>query len=49
MRFPFGMRALVEAGDIPPALASSYSLEELREAQSAFIAKRRTGNIVVCP
>jgi NADPH:quinone reductase-like Zn-dependent oxidoreductase len=39
----------IESGAIKPALAATYTLEELREAQSAFIAKKHTGNIVVCP
>ena len=39
----------IEAGEIRPALAATYPLEELREAQSAFIEKRHTGNIVVTP
>ncbi len=39
----------IEAGDIKPALAATYKLEDLREAQAAFIAKTHTGNIVVMP
>ncbi|WP_254441168.1 alcohol dehydrogenase family protein [Ruegeria atlantica] len=39
----------IEAGEIRPALAATYPLEELREAQAAFIAKQHTGNIVVIP
>lgn len=39
----------IEAGEIKPALAATYPLEELREAQAAFIAKQHTGNIVVVP
>ncbi|WP_254438015.1 alcohol dehydrogenase family protein [Ruegeria arenilitoris] len=49
---PQVMRNLVkyiEAGEIKPALAASYPLEELREAQAAFIAKQHTGSIVVIP
>ncbi|MCG7520306.1 alcohol dehydrogenase family protein [Ruegeria sp. Ofav3-42] len=49
---PQVMRNLVkyiEAGEIKPALAATYPLEELREAQAAFIAKQHTGNIVVTP
>ncbi|WP_254444947.1 alcohol dehydrogenase family protein [Ruegeria atlantica] len=49
---PQVMRNLVtyiEAGEIKPALAATYPLEELREAQAAFIAKQHTGNIVVIP
>lgn len=39
----------IEIGEIKPALAATYPLSELREAQSAFIAKKHTGNIVVMP
>jgi NADPH:quinone reductase-like Zn-dependent oxidoreductase len=39
----------IEAGEIRPVLAATYPLAELREAQSAFIAKQHTGNIVVLP
>ncbi len=39
----------IEAGEIKPALAATYPLEKLHEAQSAFIAKEHTGNIVVVP
>ena len=39
----------IEAGDIKPALAATYPLDQLREAQAAFIAKKHTGNIVVTP
>jgi NADPH:quinone reductase-like Zn-dependent oxidoreductase len=39
----------IEAGEIRPALAATYPLEELRAAQAAFIEKRHTGNIVVIP
>lgn len=39
----------IEQGDIKPALAASYPLHQLREAQAAFIAKEHTGNIVVTP
>lgn len=39
----------IEAGEIKPALAATYPLEKLREAQAAFIAKTHTGNIVVTP
>ncbi len=49
---PQVMRNLVkyiEAGEIKPALAATYPLEELRDAQAAFIAKQHTGNIVVIP
>ncbi|WP_224824686.1 alcohol dehydrogenase family protein [Cognatishimia sp. MH4019] len=39
----------IEAGEIRPALAATYKLTDLREAQAAFIAKTHTGNIVVTP
>lgn len=39
----------IESGAIKPALAATYPLEDLREAQTAFIAKKHTGNIVVTP
>ena len=39
----------IEAGEIKPALAATYPLKDLRAAQTAFIEKRHTGNIVVIP
>lgn len=39
----------IERGEIKPVLAATYPLEELRDAQAAFIEKTHTGNIVVCP
>lgn len=39
----------IESGQIKPALAATYPLAELRAAQTAFIAKAHTGNIVVLP
>lgn len=39
----------IEKGEIRPALAATYPLEKLKEAQAAFIAKKHTGNIVVIP
>jgi NADPH:quinone reductase-like Zn-dependent oxidoreductase len=39
----------IESGETKPVLAATYPLEELREAQTAFIAKKHTGNIVVVP
>ena len=39
----------IERGEIKPILAATYRLEELRDAQRAFIAKQHTGNIVVTP
>lgn len=39
----------IEAGEIRPALAASYPLDQLQAAQAAFVEKRHTGNIVVTP
>ena len=39
----------VERGDVRPALAATYKLEDLHAAQTAFIEKTHTGNIVVTP
>ena len=39
----------IEAGAIQPALAATYPLSELHAAQTAFIEKNHTGNIVVTP
>ncbi len=39
----------IEAGEIKPALAVTYPLEDLHAAQTAFIEKTHTGNIVVIP
>ncbi|MEM6385174.1 MAG: alcohol dehydrogenase family protein [Pseudomonadota bacterium] len=39
----------IEEGAVKPALAATYPLRDLREAQAAFIAKKHTGNIVVVP
>ncbi|MEO0946150.1 MAG: alcohol dehydrogenase family protein [Pseudomonadota bacterium] len=39
----------IEQGEIKPVLAATYPLDQLREAQAAFIAKKHTGNIVVVP
>ncbi len=39
----------IEQGEIKPALAATYPLAQLHEAQTAFIAKQHTGNIVVVP
>ena len=49
---PEVMTALVryiEKGEVKPALAATYPLQQLREAQAAFIEKKHTGNIVVVP
>ena len=37
----------IERGEIKPALAATYPLQDLVAAQEAFVAKRHTGNIVV--
>jgi len=39
----------IERGEIKPMLAATYPLCQLREAQTEFIAKKHTGNIVVVP
>ncbi|MEM7693177.1 MAG: alcohol dehydrogenase family protein [Pseudomonadota bacterium] len=39
----------IEAGEIAPALAATYTLRDLHAAQTAFIEKNYTGNIVVLP
>ena len=39
----------IEGGEILPALAATYPLEELHAAQAAFVAKKHTGNIAVIP
>ena len=39
----------IEREQIKPVLAASYPLRELHAAQQAFLAKKHTGNIVVCP
>ncbi|MDQ2092221.1 alcohol dehydrogenase family protein [Marimonas arenosa] len=39
----------IESGAVKPALAATYRLEDLRDAQAAFIAKTHTGNLVVIP
>ena len=36
-------------GAVKPALAATYPLRDLQQAQAAFIAKEHTGNIVVIP
>lgn len=37
----------IERGEVKPALAATYPLERLHDAQQAFIDKKHTGNIVV--
>ena len=39
----------IEAGEVRPMLAATYPLRDLHAAQTAFIEKNHTGNIVVCP
>ena len=39
----------IEAGDIKPVLAATYPLSDFHAAQTAFIDKAHTGNIVVIP
>ncbi len=39
----------IEQGEIRPVRAATYPLDQLREAQAAFIAKSHTGNIVAVP
>ncbi|WP_217357131.1 alcohol dehydrogenase family protein [Ruegeria arenilitoris] len=45
----FDVVKYIENGQIKPALAATYPLSELREAQQAFIDKHHIGNIVVIP
>ena len=37
----------IQRGEIRPLLAKTYPLQQLREAQQTFIAKRHVGNIVI--
>lgn len=39
----------VERGEIKPVLAATYPLRDFHAAQSAFVDKKHTGNIVVVP
>lgn len=39
----------IETGEIKPALAATFDLADLRDAQAAFVAKEHTGNIVAIP
>lgn len=39
----------IERNEIKPMLAASYKLDQLQQAQQAFIDKKHTGNIVVIP
>ncbi|WP_372571130.1 zinc-binding dehydrogenase [Ruegeria jejuensis] len=45
----FDVVRYIENGHIKPALAATYPLAQLKEAQQAFIDKSHTGNIVVVP
>jgi NADPH:quinone reductase-like Zn-dependent oxidoreductase len=45
----FDVVKYIEKGQIRPALAATFPLAELKEAQQAFIDKSHTGNIVVIP
>jgi NADPH:quinone reductase-like Zn-dependent oxidoreductase len=37
----------IERGEIKPLLAKTFPLEELREAQTAFLEKQHVGNFVI--
>ncbi|MBD3662424.1 alcohol dehydrogenase family protein [Sulfitobacter aestuariivivens] len=39
----------IERGEVRPLLAATYPLQDLKQAQTAFIEKRHVGNIVVVP
>ncbi|MEM9631146.1 MAG: alcohol dehydrogenase family protein [Pseudomonadota bacterium] len=39
----------IERGEIRPVLAATYPLQDFHAAQTAFIEKKHTGNIVVVP
>ena len=39
----------IERGEVTPMLARTWTLDELREAQAAFVAKDHVGSMVVCP
>lgn len=39
----------IERGEIRPVLAATYPLKDFHAAQTAFIGKKHTGNIVVVP
>ena len=41
--------AYIERGEIRPLLAGTWPLEQLREAQEAFLKKQHVGNYVVIP
>jgi len=37
----------IEKGEIKPALAATFALEDFNQGQQVFIDKKHTGNIVV--
>jgi len=39
----------IERGEVRPVLAATYPLKEFHAAQTAFVGKKHTGNIVVVP
>mgnify|MGYP000243511030 CR=1 FL=1 len=39
----------IENGDIRPLLAAEFSINDIRKAQEAFLAKKHIGNLVVLP
>ena len=39
----------IEKGDIRPLLAGDFSINDIRKAQEAFLAKKHIGNLVVLP
>lgn len=39
----------IERGEVKPVVAGTYSLEDFKQGQQAFIDKTHTGNIVVVP
>jgi NADPH:quinone reductase-like Zn-dependent oxidoreductase len=39
----------IEKGDIQPLLAGEFSINDIRKAQKAFLAKKHIGNFVVLP
>ena len=41
--------AYIERGEVKPLLAGTWPLEQLREAQEAFLKKQHVGNYVVIP
>ena len=39
----------IQRGEVKPIVAGTYSLEDFKTGQQAFIDKTHTGNIVVVP